>query len=60
MRSGASDAKADLAGVITGGGLRAVDAGALSRARELEAIGFVQLTLAVGEKVDWTGGFTLN
>ncbi|TCC54849.1 diguanylate cyclase [Kribbella pittospori] len=55
-----ADAKAELAGVITGGGLRAVDAGALSRARELEAIGFVQLTLAVGEKVDWTGGFTLN
>jgi predicted dinucleotide-binding enzyme len=43
--------------VITAGGLHAVDAGALRRARELEAIGFLQLTLAVGEKVSWTGGF---
>lgn len=51
------DAKSTLAGVITSGGVRAVDAGALHRARELEAIGFLQLTLAVGEKVSWTGGF---
>lgn len=52
-----ADAKSTLAGVITSGGLDAIDAGALSRARELEAIGFLQLTLAVGEKVSWTGGF---
>ncbi|GCD88221.1 NADPH-dependent F420 reductase [Nocardioides sp. LS1] len=51
-----ADAKSELAGVITSGGLKAVDAGALSRARELEALGFLQLTLAVGEKVSWTGG----
>ena len=41
-------------------GLDAVDAGALSRARELEAIGFLQLTLAVSEKVAWNAGFALN
>jgi predicted dinucleotide-binding enzyme len=52
-----ADAKALLAGVIASGGLHAVDAGALSRARELEALGFLQLTLAVGEKLSWTGGF---
>jgi 8-hydroxy-5-deazaflavin:NADPH oxidoreductase len=52
-----ADAKAQLAGVVTAAGLRAIDAGALSRARELEALGFLQLTLAVGEKVAWTGGF---
>lgn len=52
-----ADAKSDLAGVITSGGLKAVDAGALSRARELEALGFLQLTLAANEKVSWTGGF---
>jgi 8-hydroxy-5-deazaflavin:NADPH oxidoreductase len=52
-----ADAKALLADVITAGGLLAIDAGALSRARELEALGFLQLTLAVGEKVAWTGGF---
>jgi NADPH-dependent F420 reductase len=52
-----ADAKALLAGVVSSGGLKAVDAGPLRRARELEAIGFLQLTLAVGEKVSWTGGF---
>jgi 8-hydroxy-5-deazaflavin:NADPH oxidoreductase len=52
-----ADAKSLLAGIVTSGGLNAIDAGALTRARELEAIGFLQLTLAVGEKVSWTGGF---
>jgi hypothetical protein len=52
-----ADAKALLAGVVTGGGLRAIDAGPLNRARELEALGFLQLALAVSEKVSWTGGF---
>jgi NADPH-dependent F420 reductase len=52
-----ADAKSTLAGIVTSGGLRAIDAGALSRARELEAIGFLQITLAAGEKVSWTGGF---
>lgn len=52
-----ADAKSTLAGVVTSGGLDAVDAGVLNRARELEAIGFLQLTLAVGEKISWTGGF---
>ena len=52
-----ADAKSDLAGVITSGGLEAIDAGSLARARELESIGFLQITLAAGEKVAWTGGF---
>ena len=52
-----ADAKATLSGIVTSGGLEAVDAGSLSRARELEALGFLQLTLAVDEKVSWTGGF---
>ena len=52
-----ADAKALLAGVVTAGGLRAIDAGSLRRARELEALGFLQLTLAAGEKISWTGGF---
>jgi 8-hydroxy-5-deazaflavin:NADPH oxidoreductase len=55
-----ADAKALLAGVVMAGGLRAIDAGALSRARELEALGFLQLTLAVGEKLPWTGGFGVH
>ena len=52
-----ADAKALLAGIVTAGGLHAIDVGALSRARELEALGFLQITLAAGEKVSWTGGF---
>ena len=52
-------AKQLLAEVVRGGGLQAVDAGSLDRARELESIGFVQLTLAVQEKIDWTAGFAL-
>ena len=52
-----ADAKSTLADVVTSGGLNAIDAGALKRARELEAVGFLQLTLAVNEKVSWTGGF---
>jgi 8-hydroxy-5-deazaflavin:NADPH oxidoreductase len=52
-----AEAKSTLAGIVTSGGLNAIDAGALTRARELEALGFLQLTLAVAEKVSWTGGF---
>ena len=56
-RGGVLRAKATLADVVTSGGLKAIDAGALKRARELEAVGFLQLTLAANEKVSWTGGF---
>ena len=52
-----SDAKATLSGIVSAGGLKAVDAGALKRAREMEAVGFLQLTLAASERISWTGGF---
>ena len=52
-----ADAKSALGAVVTSGGLNAIDAGSLKRARELEAVGFLQLTLAANEKVSWTGGF---
>ena len=45
--------------LVEGGGLVAVDAGSLKRARELESLGFLQLTLAATEKIGWTGGFAL-
>jgi NADPH-dependent F420 reductase len=51
------NAKALLASVVTAAGLVAVDAGGLRRARELEAFGFLQISLAVSEKVAWSGGF---
>lgn len=54
-----SDAKTMLSAAISDGGATAIDAGTLGRARELEAIGFLQLTLAIGEKVSWTGGFAV-
>ena len=49
-----------LAEVVEGGGLQVVDAGSLKRAREMEAIGFLQLTLAAAEKIGWTGGFAVQ
>ena len=52
-------AKDTLAGLVEAGGLRAVDAGSLRRARELESLGFLQLALAIGEKLPWTGGFAV-
>jgi 8-hydroxy-5-deazaflavin:NADPH oxidoreductase len=52
-----ADAKATFISAVQAGGLDAIDAGPLSRARELEAMGFLQLKLAVNEELDWTGGF---
>lgn len=53
------DAKVGLASALRAGGVDAVDVGPLARAHELEAIGFLQLTLAASEKIAWTGGFAL-
>ena len=55
-----ADAKSLLADVVTAAGLRAIDAGSLQRARELEALGFLQITLAAAEKLSWTGGFAVQ
>ena len=52
-------AKSQLADVVTAGGLRAIDSGSLRRARELEALGFLQITLAAQDKMPWTGGFAV-
>ena len=54
-----ADAKSLLAGIVTAAGLRAIDAGSLRRARELEFLGFLQITLAAAEKIAWTGGFAV-
>lgn len=54
-----TDAKNTLSAAVKAGGVDAVDAGSLARARELEALGFLQLTLAAGEKIQWTSGFAL-
>src|SRR4051812_27720527 len=54
-----ADAKSLLAGIVTAAGLHAIDAGSLRRARELESLGFLQITLAAAEKIAWTGGFAV-
>jgi 8-hydroxy-5-deazaflavin:NADPH oxidoreductase len=52
-----ADAKATFISAVQAGGLDAIDAGPLRRARELEAMGFLQIKLAASEEVDSTGGF---
>jgi predicted dinucleotide-binding enzyme len=54
-----ADAKSALIEVVTAGGVKAIDAGQLKRAREIEAMGFLQLTLAAQEKISWTSGFAV-
>ncbi len=54
-----ADAKSALIDAVSASGLKAVDAGSLARARELEAFGFLQLSLAVAEKTNWAAGFAL-
>lgn len=53
------EAKDALIGLVIGGGVRALDAGPLKRARELEALGFLQIALASAGAVSWTGGFAV-
>ncbi|QYM75463.1 NADPH-dependent F420 reductase [Leucobacter luti] len=52
-------AKIAVAALIEAAGLRAVDAGPLSRARELEAMGFLQIVLAAIGKTRYESGFAL-
>lgn len=54
-----ADAKSALVSAIEAGGVSALDAGSLSRAHELEALGFLQLTLAASEKIAWTAGYAV-
>jgi 8-hydroxy-5-deazaflavin:NADPH oxidoreductase len=59
LASNDEDAKATLTSALEGSGLVIVDAGSLKRARDLEALGFLQITLAIRGKIGWTGGFSL-
>lgn len=45
--------------LVAGGRLGVLDAGSLKRARELEALGFLQIALAASEQVAWTSGFAI-
>jgi predicted dinucleotide-binding enzyme len=54
-----ADAKQQVIDLVRAGGLQAEDVGGLNRARELESIGLLQISLAAAEKIAWTGGFAL-
>lgn len=54
------EAKKQLTEALKGSPLAVVDAGKLKRARELEAMGFLQMTLAANKQIGWDGGFGLN
>ena len=54
-----ADAKALLAGVVSAAGLRGLDAGSLSPGPRARGPRVPQLTLAVAEKIGWTGGFAV-
>src|SRR3954452_12005399 len=53
------DAKAQVSTWVTAAGLRAVDAGSLKRARELEALCFLQMAMSARGVTSWAGGFAL-
>jgi hypothetical protein len=57
LASDFADAKEQLITALKDSPLTVVDAGSLKRARELEAFGFLQMTLAVKEAITWAGGF---
>ncbi len=59
MASDFDEAKNKLADALKGSPLAVIDAGSLKRAREMEAFGFFQMTLAAREKITWTGGFSV-
>lgn len=60
LLAGDSDeAKQTVITALHGSGVSGKDAGSLKRARELEALGFLAITLAIREQIDWTGGFAL-
>jgi predicted dinucleotide-binding enzyme len=54
-----ADAKIRVAALIEAAGMRAVDAGPLTRARELEALGFLQIIMASLGKTRYESGFAL-
>lgn len=53
------EAKAQVAALVASTGMTSVDAGSLRRTRELEALGFLQITLAAREQISWTGGYAV-
>ena len=59
MASDFLNAKDKVAEALTGCRLKLMDAGKLRRAREMEAMGFLQISLASAGKLLWTRGFAI-
>lgn len=57
LASDSKEAKAAVAKALENSGLAMIDVGSLKRARELEAMGFLQISLAAAGKIGWNGGF---
>ncbi|WP_125775998.1 NADPH-dependent F420 reductase [Antribacter gilvus] len=53
------DAKREVIDLVDAAGAQGVDAGPLASARQLEAVGYLQMGLAITEAIPWTGGFTI-
>ncbi|WP_251545416.1 NADPH-dependent F420 reductase [Limosilactobacillus caecicola] len=53
-------AKKSLATALEASPLQTMDAGSLKRAREMEAVGFLQMKLAASKQISWNGGFGIN
>lgn len=51
------DTKATFKSALASSTLRVLNAGKLKRAREMEANGFLQMTLAASKQIGWDGGF---
>lgn len=51
------EAKAAFKSALASSALRVLNAGKLKRAREMEATGFLQMTLAASKQIGWDGGF---
>lgn len=59
MASDSEEAKDKLAKALEKSPLGVIDAGKLKRAREMEAFGLLQLSLAHRGKISWSGGFAI-
>ena len=59
LASDDQEAKTVLANLIQESGLQTLEAGNLKRARELEAMGFLQISLAMREQLPWTAGYAV-
>lgn len=58
--SDSAEGKAALRAVVEAADLSFVDAGALKRAQRLEAIGALQIELAMSGQIGWTGGLIVT